>query len=100
MAVRNARIKSASISIERNMLTSFLILDYGSGQQGFGGYRLWSPKTNKDIGGKYIYKILTTLEVDSWDKLKGEVVRVRTHEGKAIAIGHFLKDRWFSLEEL
>ena len=46
--------------------------------------------------------ILNVLEVNSWEKLRGSHIRVKTDSisnGKIIAIGHFLKDRWVYPED-
>ena len=44
---------------------------------------------------------MKTLEVESWEDLKGTYVRVESEGwgGKIIRIGHLMKDNWFSFEE-
>ena len=44
---------------------------------------------------------MKTLEVESWEDIKGNFVRVETDGwgGKIIRIGHLMKDKWFSFKE-
>lgn len=41
---------------------------------------------------------MKTLEVESWEELKGKYVRVKIEGwgGKIIKIGHLFKNKWFS----
>lgn len=93
----NAKITGARIFIEdHGMLTFYIDVRYdGCSYQGFGGYDLRGPKT-----GKLIEKILTTLEVDDWSKLKGQAVRVRIENGLIRAMGHFLENKWIVPAEI
>ena len=34
--------------------------------------------------------------VESWSKMKGKTIRVTIEDGKAISIGHIVKDDWFN----
>lgn len=45
---------------------------------------------------------MKTLEVDSWEQLKGQYVRVEFEGkwgGRALRIGHLTKNKWFSYDE-
>jgi hypothetical protein len=44
---------------------------------------------------------MKTLEVESWEDLKGQYVRVEFEDrgGKILRIGHLMKDKWFSFKE-
>jgi hypothetical protein len=44
---------------------------------------------------------MKTLEVESWEELKGQYVRVEFEDGggKILRIGHLMKDKWFSFKE-
>jgi hypothetical protein len=102
---KNATITSVDLDIERH-LTMWMHLDYGGSGQGFGGYSLYSPKSwdednknNKNFAGFFITRVLETVGVESFQKLKGQSVRVKSsHEG-VHEIGHFLKDKWFNPKE-
>jgi hypothetical protein len=106
----NAKISSTTLGYEdRGILTCYLGLDYVSGSQLFGGYVLDTPikvdgvfshREGTAYGMIFIQKILETLEVDSWEKLKGIVLRVKCDHNKVYAIGHFMKDKWFSPEDI
>jgi len=69
-------------------MTCFLYLDYGGSTQVFGGYALERAT--------FITKVLDTLEVTSWEKLPGTILRVRQDDTKVHAIGHFIEDVWFT----
>lgn len=100
---KNAIIESTILGTEDHGIMSCMIfLEYGdSGHQGFGGYSLdtWSKAHNKRIGTawglEFIKRVLETLEVTSWEKLKGVSCRVIATNNKVEAIGHFIKDQWF-----
>src|SRR5437773_1686917 len=101
--IQNAKIRSVSLGFEdHGILTCWLNLDYGGSAQGFGGYGFSHRPNNKHIGAAdladYILAILTTLDVESWEKLPGKSVRVKKADGcnsPITAIGHYLEDKWF-----
>jgi hypothetical protein len=104
--VRNAIITDTSLGYEdHNILTAMLYLDYGGSGQGFGGYGLdiWSEEHHKRIPhaacGLFIQRVLKVVGVDSWEKLKGKHIRVKSSWSKVHSIGNILKDEWFSPEE-
>lgn len=95
MELRNATIKSASISTEdHNCLMVWLTLDYGDSQQGFGGYALYAPKI-KDKTGQYLWRLMQIAGVSRWENIVGKPVRVRATNSGIEAIGHFLREDWF-----
>jgi len=110
MEIKNAIIESVVLDIsDRNLLTAWLTLDYGGGlHQGFGGHVLYLPKSFKHHGdfgyaGHFIFRCLEVAGVESWDKLKGKTIRVKSDKeglgGKIIAIGHIVNDDWFDPSE-
>jgi hypothetical protein len=92
-------------------LTVYLHLVFDGTGQGFGGYAHDRPV--KDAAGmflrregtawgmEWIGRVMQTLEVETWEKLPGTIIRAR-HEGdrwgKLVAIGHAYKNRWFTPE--
>ena len=44
---------------------------------------------------------MKTLEVESWEELKGKYVRVEIEKwgGKIVKIGHLMKNKWFSFKD-
>ena len=113
--IKNAQISDTMLGLEDHGIMTYMIgLDYGSSGQEFGGFTLDEPIKDKDdnfierrgtaYGMELIMKILEILEVDSWEKLIGQHIKVKLSDdtlgGKIIAIGHFLKDQWFNPEEL
>ncbi|HZZ77140.1 MAG TPA: hypothetical protein VFE62_01395 [Gemmataceae bacterium] len=108
--IKNAIIKSASLSIEdHDCLTVWIHLDFGGTGQGFGGHALMlgpSFKHRKDCEkgpnytGVYIDTILRIADVSSWDKLPGKTIRVDSDHGKVYGIGHIIKDNWFYPEQV
>lgn len=87
----NAVVRSTELGGNERGPSFWLHLDYGGAGQGFGGYRLGGEFTHYVIMG-----ILETLEVDSWEKLKGTPVRAKIEDGTVVSIGHYLKDQWFT----
>lgn len=73
MIDENAIIESTMLGIEgHGIMTCFLNLNYGCSAQGFGGYSLGGAK-----GVEFLRKILETLEVETWEELKGVHCRVK-----------------------
>lgn len=109
MIIKNAVIESVSIDMgERGLLTSWLTLNYGDSGQGFGGYALYLPKSYKhhalmSHAGHFIFRCMEVAGVESWDEMQGKTIRVKLDSdglgGRAIAIGHIVKDDWFNPSE-
>lgn len=105
MEEKNAVIEKASLSIEEiGLLSSYIYLDYGGSGQGFGGYALYLPKdythhTKESLAGHWIYRVLEIAGVENWEDLPGKTVRVRATYDKVHAIGHIIKDDWFTPSE-
>ena len=105
--IENAVIEKAVIDIgDRGFLTVWLMLDYGGSGQGFGGYTLYLPKSfthhekNSGYAGHFLYRVMKVAGVGQWDQLVGKTIRVKKTErfGSIKAIGHIIKDDWFSPE--
>lgn len=103
--VRNAIITSADISSgNHGILDASLMLDYGGSGQGFGGWALYLPKDFRhasdapNFAGHFIWRVLEIAGVDEWSRLVGKCVRVRQEHSKVHAIGHIVKDDWFTPE--
>lgn len=101
--VENAQIKSTYLGgwdkHHNGILNYWLMIDGNGWSCGFGGYGL-----DGDSGfcSRAIHDVLKILEVSSWEELPNQYIRVKTEGlgGKILAIGHIIKDQWFSLIEL
>lgn len=92
----NAKIKGTMLGYEdHGMLSCWLYLEQPGCGQGFGGYRLDSPKGDHIVCGFWVRRILETVGVEKWEDLKGKYIRVEGSEGGIEAIGHLLEDKWF-----
>ena len=91
---RNARITGVSLGVGgRDILTAWVVLDYGGSGQQFGGYHLGGHAC-----AAFIEKTLRAVGVEQWEDLPGTVCRVRASHDKVHAIGDALRDRWFTPE--
>ena len=104
--VKNAVIESAVLDIgDRGFLTALITLDYGDcGHQCFGQYALYLPKTFKhhnlnSVAGHFIYRVMMVAGVDKWHELVGRTIRVSASHSGISAIGHIVKDDWFTPSE-
>lgn len=107
MSIQNAVIKSASLTkADHGLLSGWIMLEYKSGGQGFGGHALYLPKdfshhdSQSNFAGHWIFRVLEIAGVDRWEDLKGKTIRVKSDVaglgGKIEAIGHIVNDDWFS----
>jgi hypothetical protein len=83
----NGIIKSMSIEIERGRLTWWVNLRHENGEQGFGGI---------DMEVVHLKKIFNTLDILDLEKLNGCPVRIVWTHTRILAIGNFIKNKWFS----
>ena len=103
--IRNAVIAAAKIDMgDRGLLTAWLTLDYGGSGQGFGGHVLYLPKSYshhelKSFAGHFIFRCMEIAGVEEWSKLAGKTIRARGNHSGIEAIGHIIKDDWFSPSE-
>jgi hypothetical protein len=100
---RNAVITHATITSEdHGCLTAWLTLDYGAAGQCFGGRALYLPKDwrfherHSGLAGHFLWRCMEVAGVTRWEHIVGKTIRVRaTHNGVS-AIGHIVKDDWFT----
>lgn len=108
--IENAKITGTKLGREdHGIMTAWIFVEGAGWGCGFGGYALDEyDKEKKErvctaSGFEAINQILKTLEIDNWEDLKGQFIRVETNGklcgGKLINIGHLMKDKWFSFEE-
>jgi hypothetical protein len=103
MAVKNALISDVRIMLDnRAVLTAYLWLDYDGSGEGFGYFGLSNIKKDfhdLNYAGYFIHRVLETVGVTEWEKLKGNAIRVDTELDCVKAIGHIIKDEWFNSKE-
>ena len=105
--ILNAKITNTKLGLDHGCLTAYIFLEGNGWGCGFGGYCLdhWFA----DIGDHHssdgygvIIELMKTLEVESWEELKDQYIRVETQQGwggNVIKIGHLIKDKWFSFKD-
>lgn len=101
--ILNAKITKTKLGGEHGCFTADLLLEGDGWGCAFGGYCLdhWYSNVGKhhsSDGYGAIIELMKTLEVESWEELKGKYVRVEIEGwgGKIIKIGHLFKNKWFS----
>jgi len=92
----NAEIEKVAFQMNHGILVPWLFMKTPSGSQGFGGYDL----RKEDFLYRYMSSILQICAVESFEELLGIAVRIRIEGGTIVAIGHVLKDKWFTPAEL
>ena len=92
--IKNAKIKSTFLDYKDHGIPTFFInLDYGGGEQSYGGYDL------RYYGIEIILEILKTLKADSWENLP-DIIRVDSDYEKIYRIGHIIEDQWLDVKDL
>ena len=104
--ILNAEITNTKLGEEHGCLTADLTIEGSGWGCVFGGYCLdhWFAKPGEhhsSDGYGAIIELMKTLEVDSWESLKGQYVRVEIEGwgGKILRVGHLMKDKWFSFKD-
>lgn len=95
--VFNARISSANLSIEHGVWTSCIQLDGGAWSQMFGGFALKGEAMHIWVDG-----VCAALGVEDWAGLPHNIVRGKREggpNGRIVAIGHPIEDKWFTPSE-
>lgn len=104
--IHNAQIKDADLLIEdHGILTGFVRVSTNGWTVSIGGYMLdtHDPDTKGRAHhghcGLFIRRILETMGLTEWSNLIGRPCRVELDGNRVIALGHFMEDRWFRMEE-
>jgi len=106
--IENVKITGTTLGVEdHGIFSCYLMLEGDGWSCGFGGYALdeWNAEKNRRVGTAYgmefIGAILRVLEVESWEKLKGQHCRAVTNGvgGTVTRIGHLIKNKWFDPKE-
>ena len=104
--IENAKITDTKLGEDHGCLTTNIFLEGDGWGCFFGGYCLdhWYAKAGEhhsSDGYGAIIELMKTLEVESWEELKGQYVRVESEgwDGNITRIGHLMKDQWFSFDE-
>lgn len=107
--IENARVGATMLGLEdRGVFTFGITLTGDHWSQTYGNWSL--QVTGRDprgdaIGapwaGPMILGLLNTLKVDSWERLRGQLVRVKRDRplGPILCVGHAVEDRWFRCED-
>ncbi len=107
--IQNAQIRRTFLGTEdHGIFTWYITIEGPAWGTSYGGYALDEPqRENGKFVRRYgtgdgletIKRVLDTLEVESWEKLPGTFVRAKSEDTQMVAIGHLLKDQWFSLKD-
>ncbi len=101
----NAVIEDAVITIQSGRLTAWLFVEHPYGNQGFGGYALYLPKSfthhnpHSQTLGHFIWRVMEVVGVSNWSDLKGKHIRIQGDPSKITAIGNILKEKWYTPED-
>ena len=103
IVIENAKIIKTKLGLDHGCLTADIIVEGDSWRCNFGGYCLFAEVGEHSSTDGYgaIIEIMKTLEVESWEELKGQYVRVESEGwgGRILKIGHLMKDKWFSFKD-
>ena len=101
--ILNAVVERAKLYFEEHgCLCLDLTVKHAGGYQAFGGVNLGSrfQKAYKPDGGDcafwYIKRVFDICGVDNLNEIPGKTIRVRLEDERIEAIGHIIKEDWFS----
>lgn len=107
MEIKNAEITSTQITMsDHGCLTFWLEIEGYGWSVNYGGYcighgYLGADKFSAENGHglEAMMHIMDVVGVDTWEKLKGQLVRVKTGDwGDSVkVIGNIMKDDWFDI---
>jgi hypothetical protein len=104
----NAKIAYTMLGYEdHGIMSCYLTLEGDVWACNYGGYALDQYDKEKRErfgtadGFNAIISLMKTLDVEKWEDLKGQFVRVESEGwgGGIVRIGHLMKDQWFSFED-
>lgn len=105
--IENAQIESTRFTMaDHGVLTSYLVLNGHGWGACYGGYVFGNGYLGSEYfegsasGVEAIMRIMDTVGVDEYEKMKGKYVRVATKGlGSSVKIiGNILDDKWFDYE--
>ena len=89
--------------VENGIYTFFLEISFDNSKQMFGGLQFSGMNGTNVSGyvGQLLLNLQHTFEVDCWEALTNLYVRVRRDDINApiTAVGHIIKDKWFTLTD-
>jgi hypothetical protein len=113
--IKNAKITATSLGLEdHGIFTANLCLEFDGGGCWFGGWALddkpVEPMAKGEAGRRRgtaygldaIMLLLRVLGVSKWEDVKGQFVRARLvggWGGKVEAVGHLMRDDWFTFDD-
>lgn len=97
MTEHNVKITRATLGLEDHGIpTSYLICEWNSSGQGFGGYDL----SHRNAMCNWVQGIQRVLGVEDWSKVAGQFCRIRRDDTYIVAIGHIVDERWFTKDDI
>lgn len=107
--IKNAKITSTQITMsDHGILTFWLNLDGAGWGVGYGGYCIGKGylgakefSVERGDGLEAMMRIMDVVGVDTWEKLKDKLVRVKTEGwGQPVkVIGNIIEEKWFDIDE-
>lgn len=102
----NAKITATMLGKEpHNIFTCSLCIEWSYCGCWYGDYALDMPNKEKRkregtaIGMSAIMELLNTLDINTWEELKGQYIRIELENNRIVRIGHLLENKWFSFKE-
>ena len=96
MIIKNATIESTYLGYSGDVLIGRINVVHEGFARNFGGYTLYNPNwPDQDFTGKFIHYCLRIADVKDWNELINRPIRIRIEDGRIVAIGHYMEDKWF-----
>ena len=93
--IKNAKIKYSFLGIDDSNIPLFYLgFEYKENQE-------WkNVSTNKVtfLDVTFIKELLSTLEVRSWEELPRKFARIKMKDGKVVAVGNLLEEKWVEVK--
>ena len=93
--IKNAKIKYSFLGVDESEIPLFYLgFEYKENQE----WKTVSTSKITFLDTTFVKDLLSTLEVRSWEELPRKFARIKISEGRVVAIGNLLEEKWVEVK--